>query len=78
MLSEVSQSQKNKHVVSFIQGIQKIVRGNKRERRENEWEKLERETDHERLLTLGNAQRAVEGEVGGGWGDWVTGTEGGT
>ena len=33
-----------------------------------------RMTEHERLLTLGNKQ--VEREVGGGWGDWVTGTEG--
>ena len=40
-----------------------------RERRENEWEKLERVTKHERLLTLGNKQRVVEGEVGGGLGD---------
>ena len=44
------------------------------ERRENEWEKLETkkkeklETKHERLLTLGNEQGVVEGEVGGGWG----------
>ena len=36
-----------------------------RERRENEWKKLERETKHERLLTLGNKQRVVEGVVGG-------------
>ena len=34
------------------------------ERRENEWEKLERETKHERLLTLGNKQRVVEGKAG--------------
>ena len=37
-----------------------------------------RVTKHERLLTLGNEQGVVEGEVGGGWGDWVTGTERGT
>ena len=37
-----------------------------------------RETEHERLLTLGNEQGVVEREVGGGWGDWVMGTEGGT
>ena len=54
----------------------KIVKGNKGERRKNEWEILERETEHERLLTLGNEQGVVEREVGGG--DWVTGTEGGT
>ena len=36
------------------------------ERRENEWEKLERVTKHERLLTLGNEQRVVGGEVGRG------------
>ena len=28
-----------------------------RERRGTEWEKLERETNHERFLTLGNKQR---------------------
>lgn len=38
------------------------------ERRENEWEKLERVTKHEGLLTLGNEQEVVEGEVGGGMG----------
>ena len=48
------------------------------ERRENEWEISEWLTAHERLLTLGNEQWVVEGEVGRGWGDWVTGTEGGT
>ena len=47
-----------------------------------EWEKLERETNHESLLTLGNKQRIAEmegwGGWGGVWGDWVTGTEEGT
>ena len=42
-----------------------------RERRRTEWEKLERVTKHERLLTLGNEQGVVEGEVGQGNG--VTG-----
>ena len=39
------------------------------EGRENEWEKSERVTKHERHLTLGNEQGVVEGEVGGrmGW-----------
>ena len=36
-----------------------------RERRGTEWEKLKRETNHERVLTLGNEQRVAEGEVGG-------------
>ena len=40
------------------------MKGNIGERRENEGEKLERVTKHERLLTLGNEQRVVEGEVG--------------
>ena len=44
------------------------MKGNKRERRKNEWEISERETEHERLLTLGNELGVVEGEVGGGWG----------
>ena len=52
------------------------MKGNKGERRKNEWEISERETEHERLLTLGNEQGVVEREVGRGWGDWVMGTEG--
>ena len=44
------------------------MKGIIRKRRENEWEKLEREANHERLLTLGNKQEVVEGEVGGGTG----------
>ena len=39
-----------------------------RERRGTEWEKLERETDHERLLTLGN-KGLQKGRWVGGWGD---------
>ena len=38
------------------------------ERRENEWEISERETEDERLLTLGNEQGVVEGEASGGMG----------
>ena len=44
------------------------MKGNKRERRENEWEKSERVTKHERHLTLGNEQGVVEKEVGKGLG----------
>ena len=44
------------------------MKGNKGERRKIEWEISERETEHERLLTLGNELGEVEGEVGGGWG----------
>ena len=44
------------------------MKGNKGERRENEWEISEREAEHERLLTLGNEQGVVEREVGRGWG----------
>ena len=40
------------------------MKGNKGERRENEWEISVRVTKHERLLTLGNEQGIVEGEVG--------------
>ena len=36
------------------------------ERRENEWEKSERVTKHERLLTLENEQEIVEGDMGDG------------
>ena len=48
------------------------------ERRENEREISERVIEHERHLTLGNKQGVVEGRWAVGWGDWVTGTEGGT
>ena len=42
------------------------MKGTIREKRETEWGKLERNIFHERLLTLGNKQRIVKGEVGGG------------
>ena len=54
------------------------MKGNKGKGEKNEWEISERETEHERLLTLGNEQGVIEREVGGRWGDWVMGTEGGT
>ena len=40
------------------------MKGNKGERREKEWEISERVTEHEGILTLGNEQGVVEGEVG--------------
>ena len=40
------------------------MKGNKGERRKNEWEISGRETEHERLLTLGNEHRVAEREVG--------------
>ena len=46
----------------------KIVKGNKGERRENEWEISVRVIEHERLLTLGNKQGVVVKEVGRGLG----------
>ena len=36
--------------------------------RKNEWEISGRETEHDRLLTLGNELGVLEGEVGGRWG----------
>ena len=44
------------------------MKGNKGERRENEREISVRETEHERLLTLGNEQGVMEREMGGGVG----------
>ena len=65
MLSEVSQSEEDNHyMVSLIWGISEIMKGIIRERRGPEWENLERGTNHERLLTLGNEQSVVEGETG--------------
>ena len=40
------------------------------EKRGTEWEKLERETNHERPLTLGNTKGCRRGD---GWGNRVTG-----
>ena len=53
------------------------MKGNKGERRKNEWEISERATEYERLLTLGKElwEGVVVSEVAGGRGDWVTGTE---
>ena len=69
MLSEVSQSEKDKYyVVSLIWGILKILNGIIGDRRDNEWEISERETNHEILLTLRKEQGVMEGEVGGGTG----------
>ena len=65
-------------MVFLIWGIEKIVKGNKGENRNNEWEISERETEHERLVTLGNELRGWKGRWAGGGGDWVTGTVGGT
>ena len=52
------------------------MKGTTRERRETEWGNIREEDNHERLPTLGN-KRLQKGR-GWGWGDWVTGTEGGT
>ena len=54
------------------------MKGTIGERRENKWEISERVIEHENLLTLGNEQGVVQGEVGRGPSDWVTGTKGGT
>ena len=44
------------------------MKGNKGERRENEWEISGRETEHERLLSLGNKLGGGGSGRGGGWG----------
>ena len=54
------------------------MKGKIREGRRNVWEISERETEHERLLTLGNELGWWKGRWVGGEGDWVTGTEVGT
>ena len=66
----------SKHNISKeTRALNDSLKENKGERRKNEWEISKRETEHERLLTLGNEQGVVEEEVGGGLCDWVTGTE---
>ena len=51
-------------MVSIIWGIQKRVKGNKVVRRKNTWEISERETEHDRLITLGN-ELGGDGRGGG-------------
>ena len=43
------------------------MKGNIGEGRRKVWEISEKETEHERLLTLGNELGVVEGDVGGEW-----------
>ena len=54
------------------------MKGTTGKERELSREKLERKTNLERLLTLGNKWKVGEGEVGGGRGNWVTGIKEGT
>ena len=54
--------------LSSMGNIKKIVKRIIGERRDNEWEKLGRVINHERLLTPGNKQGVVEEEVGRGMG----------
>jgi len=44
------------------------IRNTERDYKGTDWAKLDRETNHERLLTLRNEQRVAEGEVGRGLG----------
>ena len=47
-------------------------------RREGSWGKLEGETNHERLWTLRNTLRVLEGRRVGGWVSLVVGSKEGT
>ena len=69
MLSEVSQLEKDKHYMASFIWREKNSKGNKGERRKNEWNILGMETENVSLLTLEKEQGVVEREVG---------TEGGT
>jgi len=40
--------------------------------------KSERETNHKRLLIIGNRLRVARGEGSGGWGNWVMDIKEGT
>ena len=79
MLSEISQRKIIIWFHSYAEYIE-LVQETIRERRETERggvEKLERKTNHERFLTLGN-KGLQKGRRVGGWGDWVMGTKEGT
>ena len=69
--AEGNKSDREKQVSCGFTHLWKI-RNNTEDHREREGKlngkKSERETNHDRLLTLGNELRVVEGEVGGGKG----------
>ena len=78
ILSEISQSERQlSYGLTQLWNIRNSERDHKGSgRRGLSGEKLEMETNHERLLTLGSKQRIAEGEVGGGWRNWVMGKGG--
>ena len=68
-LLDLQSEKDNHHMVSVTWGILEIVKRIIRKKRGTEGEKLERETNHEKLLTLGS-----KGLQMGKWvGDGVTG-----
>ena len=55
-------------IIIRLQSYVEIAKGSIREGGVLGGEKLERETNHERLLSLRNEQKVGKGEVGGGMG----------
>ena len=79
MLSEISQSDKNRyhdftHMWNLRNKQMNIGEGKEKENKR----KTEREANHKRLLTIGNKLRVAEAEWTEGWGNWVMGIKKGT
>ena len=70
MLSEIRQAEKdNYHMVfTYMWNIRNSMEDHRGREGKLNGKKSERETNHERLLTLGNKLRMVERKVGGGMG----------
>lgn len=64
MLSEISQTERKLYGFIHMLNIRNSWRDHK-EGGETEWGKSERNTNHEKILTLGNNLRFAEGGMGG-------------
>ena len=64
ILSNITQSGKDNCMISLMWNL-KTKTGEDRGREEKKYTKLERETNHKRLSTLGNKLRVAGGEVSG-------------
>ena len=62
MLSKISQSEKNNYMVSLMWNIRNSIEDHSGRKGKWNGNKSERETNHERLLTLGNKLSVAGGE----------------
>ena len=69
MMNEISQSEKDDYyMVSLMWNIRNSTEDHKGRKRKLSGKSLEKETNHEKLLTIGNKLRVAGGKVGGSMG----------